>query len=75
MVAGCSVAQFNIYGHIPIEMAINEGHKQTIAELIKSQFALQIAFLKETDVCKSYHMNTFLDVVRTKYCKVFHFGI
>ena len=51
MVAGCSVAQFNIYGQTPIEMAINEGHKQTIAELIKSQFALQTAFLKETDVC------------------------
>ena len=38
---------------------------------MKSQFALQTAFLKETDVCNSYHINIFQDVVRTKYCKVF----
>ena len=75
MAAGCSVAQCNMYGQIPIEMAINEGYKQTIAKLMKSQFALQTAFLKQTDVCKSYYMNTFQDVVRTKYCKVFYFGM
>ena len=51
MVAGCSVAQCNMYGHIPIEMAINEGRKQTIAELMKSQFALQTAFLSKKLMC------------------------
>ena len=73
--AGCSVAQCNMYGQTPIEMAINEGYKQTIAELMKSQFALQTVFLKGTDVCKSCHINTFLDVMRTRYCKVFDFGM
>ena len=42
---------------------------------MKSQFALQTFFLKGTDVCKSYHINTFLDVMRTRYCKVFDFGM
>ena len=51
MVAGCSVAQCNIHGHIPIEMAINVGHKQTIAELMKSQFALQTTFLSKKLMC------------------------
>ena len=73
--AGCSVAQCNMYGQTPMEMAINEGHKEIIAELMKSQFALQTVFFKGTDVCKSYHINTFLDVVRTRYCKVFDFGM
>ena len=75
LAAGCSVAQCNIYGQTSIDMAINEGHKQIIAELMTSQFALQTDFLKGTDVCKSYHINTFLDVVRTRYCKVFDFGM
>ena len=74
MAAGCSVAQCNMYGQTPIEMAINEGHKEIIAELMKSQ-SLQTVFLKGTDVCKSYHINTFLDVVRTRYCKLFDFGM
>ena len=73
--AGCSVAQCNMYGQMPIEMAINKGHKQIIAELMKSQFALQTVFLKGTDACKSYHINTFLDAMKTRYCKVFDFGM
>ena len=75
MAAGCSVAHCNMYGQTPMEVAINAGHKQTIVELMKSQFTMQTIFLKETDVCKSYHTNIFLDVVRTRYCKVFDFGM
>ena len=71
MAACCSVARRNMHGQVPIEVAINAGHKQIIAELMKSQFALQTAFLKETDMCKGYHINIFLYVVRAKYCKVF----
>ena len=51
MVAGCSVAHCNMHGQIPIEIAINEGHKQTIAKLMKSQFALQTAFLSKKLMC------------------------
>ena len=51
MAAGCSVAHCNMYGHIPIEMAINAGHKQIIAELMELQFALQTAFLSKKLMC------------------------
>ena len=51
MAVSCSLAQSNMHGHIPIEMAINAGHKQTIAELMKSQFALQTAFLSKKLMC------------------------
>ena len=51
MAASYSVTQFNMHGHIPIEIAINAGHKQTIAKLMKSQFALQTAFLLKKLMC------------------------
>ena len=54
-------------------MAINAGHKQIIDE-ITICFANCFS-LKETDVCKSYHINIFLDVVRTNYPKVSDFGM
>lgn len=80
MKAGCAVAHYNMYGQTPMDMAINAGHKQTIMELMKSQFAVKTVSLKETDVCKSYHTDTFLNVVRTRMnvfpeCKVFDFGM
>ena len=51
MAASYSVTQCNMHGHIPIEIAINAGHKQTIAELMKSQFALQTTFLLKKLMC------------------------